>query len=164
MRSILLLAAPAFALSVLAACGDDSADPVSETTTDTEADTGGGGGTGTLAVALEPIEGVLIEGFELGVRVESADGEVLDRVVWNDFVAAEGDGTIEAFYESVYETEVPAGTVTVLAAVSVGIGPPPEPVDPDGALNCELDVEVPAGGRVEVEVALNPEGDCLSVR
>ena len=159
MRSLLLLAAaPALVASVLAACGDDDA------TSDTPAETGGDRGTGTIAVAIEPVDGVLIEGFELGFRLESADGEVLDRVEWNLFVSGQGDVPIEAFYDSVYESEVPAGAVTVLAQVNVGIGPPPERVDPDGDLNCTLEVEVPAGGRAEVEVALQPEGDCLSLR
>jgi hypothetical protein len=148
MRCVLLL--PAAAL-LLTACGDDDA-------ADAEAP------TGTVAVAIEAVDGVLIEGFELGFRIETADGEVLDEVVWNEFVAAEGDGTVEAFYETVYEREVPTGTVTVLAQVNVGIGPPPEPVDPAGDLNCSVDVDVPEDGRVEVEVALDPAGDCLRVR
>jgi hypothetical protein len=147
MRPLLLL--PAVAL-LLTACDDDA--------TDAEAP------TGTVTVAIEPVDGVLIEGFELGFRIETADGEVLDEVVWNEFVAAEGDGTVEAFYETVYEREVPIGTVTVLAQVNVGIGPPPEPVDPAGDLNCSLDVEVPEDGRVEVEVALDPAGNCLRLR
>ena len=161
MRSLLLLtAAPALAVALLAACSDDDAG----TSGAAPAETGRDGGTGTTAVAIEPVDGVLIEGFELGFRLESADGEVLDRVEWNQFVSGQGDVPIDAFYDSVYEREVPAGTVTVLAQVNVGIGPPPERVDPDGDLNCTLEVEVPAGGRVEVEVALDPEGDCLTLR
>jgi hypothetical protein len=148
MRFLLVL--PAVAL-LLTACGDDDA-------ADAEAP------TGTVAVAIEPVDGVLIEGFELGFRIETADGEVLDEVAWNEFVAAEGDGTVEAFYKTVYEREVPAGTVTVLAQVNVGIGPPPEPVDPAGDLDCSVDVEVPEDTRVEVEVALDPAGDCLRLR
>jgi hypothetical protein len=152
MRSLLVLAAVA---ALFAACGDDD---------DASTEGGGNNGTGTVAIAIEPVDGVLIEGFELAFRLETAGGELVDRVVWNDFVAAEGDGTIEAFYETVYEAEVPAGTITVLAQVNVGIGPPPEPVDPAGELACRLEVEVGAGERAEVEVALNPEGDCLRLR
>ena len=151
MRTLLALAAAA---SLLAACGDD----------DDAADADAEAPTGTVAVAIEAVDGVLIEGFELGLRLETADGEVLDQVDWNRFVAAEGAGTVEAFYETVYEREVPAGTIAVLAQVNVGIGPPPEPVDLAGDLNCRLEVEVPDGGRVEVEVALDPEGDCLRLR
>ena len=151
MRTLLVLAAAAV---LLAACGDNGPTEAA----DAEAP------TGTVAVAIEAVDGVLIEGFELGLRIETADGEVLDEVGWNEFVAAEGDGTTEAFYETVYEREVPAGPVTVLAQVNVGIGPPPEPVDTAGDLNCRLEVEVPEDGRVDVEVALDPAGDCLRLR
>jgi hypothetical protein len=50
--------------------------------------------------------------------------------------------------------------VVVEAAVSIGIGPGPVPPDLDAPeLPCRLEVEVPGGGRVDVEVSFQPEGD-----
>jgi hypothetical protein len=141
-------------LAAVAACGDDDGGAA-------EADDGG---TGTVAVSLEPTDGFLVEGFEVGLRFSDADGTEINRVLWSDFVASQGDDSIEAFYDSVLEQEVPAGPVVVEAQVSIGIGPPPEPPNLDAdELPCRLEVEVAAGERVEVQVAFLPEGDCLSV-
>jgi hypothetical protein len=142
-------------LVALAGCGDDrgaaGADPAD-------------GGTGTVAVSLEPTDGFFVEGFEVGLRFSTADGTEINRVLWSDVVAAQGDDSIEAFYESVLEQEVPAGAVVVEAQVSIAIGPPPEPPDLDAEeLPCRLEVEVPADERVEVQVAFQPDGDCLSL-
>jgi hypothetical protein len=58
--------------------------------------------------------------------------------------------------------QLPAGIVVVEAEVSIGIGPGPVPPDLDAPeLPCRLEVEVPDGGRVDVEVSFQPEGDCL---
>lgn len=150
-RFLLLLALPTL---LLAACGDD--DPA-----EASAD---GGATGTVAVHIEEVAGPFIEGFEVGLRFETADGEVLDTVLWSDFVASQDSDSLDAFYDSVLEQEVPAGEVVVLATANVGIGPPPEVPDLDGDLDCRLPVDVLAGGRVDVEVTFSGDGDCLRLR
>jgi hypothetical protein len=142
-------------LLILGGCGDDTAD---------SGDDGDDGGTanGTLAVRLEPTEGVFVEGFDVGLRISTPDGDELDRVLWSEFVAGLDDPSVNAYYDSVLEEELPAGIVVVEAAVSIGIGPGPVPPDLDAPeLPCRLEVEVPGGGRVDVEVSFQPEGDCL---
>jgi hypothetical protein len=136
------------------------------TTTPPPDDTDGGTGEGTLAVRLEQIDGVMIEGFELGLRfTDAASGVELGRVDWSEFVAEQGAGDVEAYYDSVYEIAVPAGTVRVGSDVNVGIGPPPEPPDLDAnPMPCELDVEVADGATVTVEVSFDDASDqCLQV-
>ena len=147
----LLLAA---ALTTMAACGDDDS---------SGDDAAGTGGEGVVAVHLEQLDGILIEGFELGLRFETVDGEVLDTRLWSEFVEGLDDPRIEAFYDSVLEAEVPAGPVVVLAELVQSIGGPIEPPDLSGDLTCRLEVDVPDGGRVEVEVSFSGEPDCLSV-
>jgi hypothetical protein len=154
----LLIAALALAAS---ACGSDD----TTTTTDPGAvPTGDGEGDppqGTVAIRLEEVDGVFIEGFEVGVRLETGDGEVVGSLLWTDAVAEQGDGDLEAFYDAVIERPVPAGDVVVLATVNVGIGPPPEVPDLDGPMDCRLELDVPAGERVEVEVDFSGTDDCL---
>ena len=153
MRAITL--SLAIALTVLATgCSDDDS-----TSAGGEA---GADDTGTVAVSLEEVDGFFIEGFEIGLRFETAAGERIDAVLWSDVVAAEGRNDLEAYYDTVLEQQVPAGDVVVLATVNVGIGPPPETPDLDGDLRCRLPVTVPVGGRVEVEVGFSDPGDCLT--
>lgn len=120
-----------------------------------------GTGTGTLVIALEEVQGFFIEGFEVGLRIEQGDGTVVSSWRWNDVVEQFGDGTASAFYETVLEEPVPAGTLVLLATVNVGIGPPPEVPDLDGEMDCRIKVEVPDGGRAEVEVNFSGTPDCL---
>jgi hypothetical protein len=151
-RLIIPLVLVAFAL---AACGDDEPAGAGDGPAD------GDGDTGTLAVRLEELDGVLIEGFALGIRVETPDGEVLDAVLWDDVVESVGSDDPDAYYDAVYELEVPAGEVVVLAELNVGIGPAPSVPDLEGDLPCELPVEVGPGERVEVEVSFDGSTDCL---
>jgi len=172
--SILLLAV----LALLAtACGsDDGVDadaPATEDAPTEEPDTEGdapteqpdsgetAGGEGTLVIALEEVQGFFIEGFEVGLRVEQGDGTVVSSWRWNDVVEQFGDGTASAFYETILEEPVPAGTLIVLATVNVGIGPPPAVPDLDGEMDCRIKVEVPQGGQAEVEVNFSGTPDCL---
>jgi hypothetical protein len=161
---VLVLAAASFAL---VGCGDDDPSTIAgspdETTTTTESS-----GSGTVAVSLEPVEGMFTEGFEIGLRFETADGEVLDKQLWTDFVQSLPDtasGGIDAYYKSVLEQPVPAGDVVVLASVAIGMGPGPVPPDLDGDLDCRLPVTVPPDGRVEVQVSFDSStGDCLTLK
>ena len=159
MRNRLLL--PALLLShalAAGACGDDDSSAAA-------AEGDGDAATGTVAVHLEEVEGVFMEGFEVGLRFETPDGEVLGSTLWSDFVQSQSDEpTMEDHYTSVFEQEVPAGEIVVLAEANVGIGPPPEVPDLDGDLRCRLVVDVPDGATVDVEVTFSGDADCLRLR
>lgn len=99
---------------------------------------------GAVAVRIEEIDGFLIEGFEVGLRFETPDGEVIASTLWTDFVQSLWVDSIGDYYDSVLQQEVPAGTVAVLASANVGLGPPPEVPDLTGDLRCRLEVEVPS--------------------
>lgn len=116
---------------------------------------------GTIAVHIEDVDGVFIEGFEVGLRFETPDGEVIASTLWSDFVQSLGVESIDAYYDSVLEQAVPAGTVVVLASANIGPGGPPEVPNLAGDLRCRLEVDVPASGRVDVEVTFSDEDDCL---
>ena len=154
-RRLLVLAL--MTAAVVTACGDDpdAAGAPDVTTTS---------GSATVAVHIEETDGIFIEGFEVGLRFETPDGQTIGSTLWSDFVESQGDTSIEAYYDSVLEQEVPAGSVVVLASANVGIGPPPEVPDVDGALRCRLEVEVPDTGRVDVEVTFDDPDECLRMR
>ncbi len=116
---------------------------------------------GTIAVQLEADVCCFTEGFEVGLRIETADGVVIASTFWSDFVAASGADSMDAYYDSVLTQEVPAGPVVVRAEVSIGAGPPPVPPDLEGDLACSLEVEVASGETVAVEVLFDEDGDCL---
>lgn len=132
--------------------------PASDSTTTTADDASA---TGTVNVSLEPVEGFFIEGFEVGLRFETTTGEVIDATLWSDVVDAIANPSIDDYYGAVHAQPVPAGKVVVLATVSIGAGPPPIVPDLRGPMQCELTVDVPAGGEVDVEVAFDQQ-DCLT--
>ena len=68
------------------------------------ADPRGGRVAGDLG--LEPDVCCFIEGFEVGLRFEATDGEVIASTLWSDFVAASGDDTTDAYYDSVLTQEI----------------------------------------------------------
>lgn len=156
MRSRLFVLALATTAAVTA-CGDSPDTTSAQDHTATS-------GSGTVAVHIQEVDGVFIEGFEVGLRFETPDGDVIGSTLWSDFVESQGDASLDAYYDSVYEQEVPAGTVIVRASANVGIGPPPEVPDLDGDLRCRLEVEVPDAGRVDVEVTFDDPDDCLQLR
>ncbi len=135
---------------LLAACG--GGEPTSTQ------DDGVGGNTGTITVRIEEVGGIFVEGFEVGLRFETGDGEVIATTLWSDFVNSQPDGD---FYTSVLEQPVPAGDVVVLASANVGIGPPPEVPDVDGDLRCRLPVTVTVGGTAAIEVTFDDPDNCL---
>jgi len=112
------------------------------------------GSTGTLAVHIEDVEGYFIEGFEVGLRFETAAGKVIASSLWSDFVPSLNRSDIDAYYDSVLEQPMPAGPVIVAATANVGEDPGPVIPDVEGDLRCRLEVDVPANGQVEVEGGL----------
>jgi hypothetical protein len=162
-----LTAAALLAGSLLAACGDDPAATTADSTgpevtlplNPTPAT-----GEGTINVALEQTDGVFIEGFEIGLRFTTADGTVVKALLWNDFVASLDSTDINAYYDSVLEQPVPAGTITVEADVRISPGGAIVPPDLEAEeLPCSLDVEVPESGSVDVEVSFSGESGCISL-
>ena len=154
------------AVALFAGCGSDNTSsgaesdppPVSPGATVPEP-----AGVGTISVRLDDVEGFFIEGFEVGLRFETPDGEVIDSTLWSEFVVAQGDPDISAFYESVLEQAVPAGEVVVLATANVGAGPAPEVPELDGDLQCRLVIDVPADGTVDVVVTFSGDDNCLEL-
>jgi hypothetical protein len=140
------------------ACGDGADDA----RTDTPAS--GSEDSGTVAVHIQEVDGVFVEGFEVGLRFETPDGQVIASTLWSDFIETLGSESIDAYYDSVLEQNVPAGAVVVLASANVGIGPPPEVPDLDGDLRCRLEVEVPPAAQVDVEITFGDPVDCLRLR
>lgn len=120
------------------------------------------GSTGTLAVHLQPVDGVFIEGFEAGLRFETSDGQVIYATLWTDFVESTGSTNLRDYYDTVLERAVPAGPVVVLATLNIGAGPGPVVPDINGDLRCRLELDVPDDGLAEVELAFDSQGDCLT--
>jgi hypothetical protein len=165
-RRSLLLAVPVVLL--IGACSDkvdEAGDDPEDNTTVPEGDgTDGDAGQGTVVVRLEPTDAIFIEGFEVGLRFDDPDsGEELKRIVWSELVASLGEGADS--YTTVLEQPVRAGTVRLGTDVNIGIGPGPEPPDLDAArLPCELDLDVPDGGTVTVEVSFDDSTqDCARI-
>lgn len=149
---------------VVAGCDDGTEELTTATgSRDPAADDGGEAmaAPGEVHVQLEEVEGFFIEGFEVGLRFETASGEVIASTLWSDFVASTERTEIEAFYDSVLTQEVPAGTVRVGAEVNIGMGPGPSIPDLSGPLPCTLDVDVAPGEVVDVEVHFDGGTDCL---
>lgn len=151
-----LLAVAVVVALVTAACGDDSQPTLTGDDTDSPTEE-----TGIISVSLEPIDAILTEGFELGLRYETADGEVLGTTQWTDFVTNQEDAAATDVYGSVLEQRVPAGPVIVLATMNIGIGPAPVKPDVNGEMRCQLDIEVPAYGTATVEVLFDDTDTCL---
>lgn len=86
MRRQLTVLTALLALAAMASCGDGTG-----TTSTDEPDPGtptsGAEGTGTIAVHIEDVDGVFTEGFEVGLRFETTDGEVIASTLWTDSAA-----------------------------------------------------------------------------
>lgn len=120
-------------------------------------------GVGQIAIRFEEVQGVFIEGFEAGIRIETVEGETLYATLWTDFVQGQDNPNITDYYESVLIRAVPATEIVVLATVNVGRGPAPVTPDITGEMACRLVLDVPADGVVEIELAFNGTENCLSV-
>jgi hypothetical protein len=120
------------------------------------------GVNGTLAISLQPIEGVFIEGFEIAVRVETSEGEVLYASLWTDYIKSTGDMNLRNFYDGVLTQAVPAGPVVILATVNIGMGPGPITPDLFGDLKCRFETDVTADGETQIQIAFDAQTNCLS--
>jgi hypothetical protein len=168
-RRIQLLLLCVAAVAVAAGCGEDEGtattvvapldegvlDP--EPTAPAEADEE----SAVVEVRIEELDAIPVEGFEVGLRFEQGDGQVVESALWSDVVAAQDPSTVEGPTDTVLEQPVPAGEVVVLAEVTVGTGPPPSTPDVDGELPCRLELALDAGERAVVEVRFAPADDCL---
>jgi subtilisin family serine protease len=118
------------------------------------------GEQGILAVRLEPVEGVMTEGFDVTLRFYGEDGEQLAEREWSDSVP--DDAGVEASYTHVLREVVPVGVVRLVSFVRVSPGgsiPPPE------GPGCETTVEVEPDDVVLVTLLFEPDaaGDCAAV-
>jgi hypothetical protein len=117
--------------------------------------------SGLVAVRIEEVEGIFTEGFEVGLRFETGDGDVIESMLWSDVVATQGPSTPASSYDAVLEQPVPVGEVVVFAEVTVGTGPPPSVPDLDGDLPCRVELRLAEDERAELEVRFDPPEDCL---
>lgn len=169
LRSAVLLAALALTAVTAGACGDDDTAtdpppvPPEPTTTGAvpTAPPEQGEDSAIVAVRIEEVDGIFIEGFEVGLRFETGDGDVIESMRWSDFVAAQEPSTPESYYDAVLEQTVPAGEVVVLAEVTVGTGPPPSVPDLEGELPCRVELQLAEDERAELEVRFDAPEDCL---
>jgi hypothetical protein len=120
-------------------------------------------GAGQVKIHLEEVQGIFIEGFEVGIRIETVEGETLYATLWTDFVQAQDDPNITDYYQTVLTQAVPATEIVVLATVNVGQRPAPVRPDITGEMACRLVLNVPADGVVEIELGFNGAENCLSV-
>ncbi len=163
----------------LSACGgdDDSDDAVStgddDQATDTTAaddgnnsDDGGdaaASGEATLAVDLERIESVMVEGFDVTLKFYGPDDELISEKDWSEVVPDSG-GDIDAFYEFRLDEPVPAGEVKLVSYMRISPGgaipPPQEP-------GCETTVDIADGDTARITLLFQgdpeAEGGCAAV-
>ncbi|MFP5321507.1 MAG: hypothetical protein ACLGIC_06630 [Acidimicrobiia bacterium] len=160
---LLRFVVPVAVVLLAGACGDD--DEVTTTATESGGDDDAPSlaAPGRVHVRLEEVDGFFIEGFEVGLRFETGEGETIASTLWSDVVASSGADGIEAFYDTVLTQEVPAGLVRIAAEVNVGMGPGPSIPDLAGPLPCQVEVEIPPEGEATVEVSFSGGEDCLRV-
>jgi hypothetical protein len=91
--------------------------------------------TGTVLLQLEKIDGALIEGFELDVRLDSPTGHRVVSSTWDDLVHdLHAEPTMDQYYESVVRTAVPAGPFVVTTVMHPGMEREQEPCISRGTL------------------------------
>ena len=166
--ALVALAAVAVAVGVWIAGGDDPLETVDadRSPATPEGVAAGGdesGGTGQIDVRLEETGGIFIEGFEVGLRFETLEGETLGAALWTEEFDEAGRTDIDAYYDGVLHRTVPAGTVVVRAEANVGAGPPPSVPDLTGDLPCSVTVDVAPGQTVTLEVSFAGGDGCLRV-
>jgi hypothetical protein len=122
----------------------------------------GAGGDATLAVDLEPLEGVLVEGFDVTLQFYGPDDELIAEREWSE-VAADAPGP-DGYYTYVLREPVPAGPVRLVSFMRISPG---GAVPPPSGPGCETDVDVAAGDTARVTLLFqgDPEADggCASL-
>jgi hypothetical protein len=163
-RTVLLVLAAVTAAALVSTWALTRSSAPDELVVASEAQGSGGAadaGPGEIRVQLEEVDGAFIEGFEVGLRFETGDSELIASTLWSDFVASTGRTDMDAYYDSVLSQSVPAGTVRVSAEVNIGAGPPPSTPDLGAELPCLLVVEVDPGAVVAVEATFSDAPNCL---
>ena len=116
---------------------------------------------GTLAVDLEPVEGMFVEGFDVTLQFYDSGDNLLSERTWNQSVSATGTtaaaGDVDPHYTHVLREPVPAGTVRLATVMRIGLSP-------DGP-RCETTVEVGQGDVARVTLLFEPDerGACAAV-
>jgi hypothetical protein len=123
-------------------------------------------GQGTLAVDLEPLEGIFVEGFDVTLRFyDSADNLLAERD-WSQSVSATATttvpGDVDPYYTHVLREPAPAGTLRLVTFMRVSPGgaiPPPE------GPGCETTVAVGQADMARVTLLFEPDerGACAAV-
>jgi hypothetical protein len=161
VAAAVLVVAGGVALAVALAGDDDGGGSADDVVT-----APGAGSEATLAVDLERIEGMFVEGFDVTLRVYDAGGEMVAEREWSDDVEASGDTAIEAYYAHVLRQVVPAGPVRLVSFVRLSPGGPIPPPEGPG---CETQLDVAPDDTARVTLLLQtvpadgPDAACAAV-
>jgi hypothetical protein len=111
---------------------------------------------GTVLLQLEQIQGMLIEGFQLKVRLEAPPGHQVLSSTWLDLLHRQKPKPEKIdFYGTVIPTSVPAGPFVLETVMHPGM----EPAQP----TCVSRGLVEPGGFATVTVKFQNEGGCSTV-
>ena len=117
-------------------------------------------GQGTLAVDVEPVEGMFVEGFDVTLQFYAGDNLLSERT-WNESVSATGAtaaaGDVDPHYTHVLDEPIPAGAIRLVTVMRIGMSP-------DGP-QCETTVDVGDGDVARVTLLFEPDdhGACAAV-
>jgi hypothetical protein len=118
-------------------------------------------GQGSLAVDLEPVEGIFIEGFDVTLEFYDSGDNLLSERTWSESVSATGTAAasddVDPYYTHVLREPVPAGTVRLVTLVRIGLEA--------GGPQCETTVDVGEADVARVTLLFEPDerGACASV-
>ena len=85
-------------------------------------------GSGTIRVRLEPLDGVLVEGFQLAVRLEAPPGHALVSSTWAELVREQSPTpSLPEIYDFVVRTPAPAGPFVLNTIMHPGMEDPQSP-------------------------------------
>jgi hypothetical protein len=139
---------------ILLLCGCDSAAPGS--VAESSSKTTSASPNGTVLLRLEKINGVLVEGFKLSVRLEAPPGHSVLTSTWMDLVHdLSPQPKITDWYDSVVRTSVPAGPFVFTTVMHPGMENEQPP--------CITRGQVQPGGVATVTVKFSDRGGCSTV-
>jgi len=116
---------------------------------------------GSLAVDLEPVEGMFIEGFDVTLQFYDAGDNLLAERTWSESASATGTtaaaGDVDPYYTHVLREPVPSGTNRLVTTMRIN----PDPEGPP----CETTVDVGQAdvARVTLLFAPDEQGACASI-